>query len=358
MVVNGYSEILLGRTVESSPGRHELEEILKAGQKAAALTGQLLGFSRRQIVRPRVLDLPVAMAEIEADLRKTAGPRAELVFRHPAALSPVKIDPAQLEQVLLQLVANGREATEKRGGVITVETADFTIDEAFARENDGARPGAFVLLSVSDDGCGMDEETLAHVFEPFYTTREPGKGSGLGLATVYGIVKQNEGYVKVESRAGAGTVVRVFLPRVGTVPASPARGREEGEGRPRSDTILVVEDEWAVRSLILHVLKDAGYSVLEAANGEDALALAAKYRERIDLLLTDVMMPGLTGKEVAQRLRAERPGIRVIFMSGYSYDSLFDADAEGSHMEFLPKPFAPDRLLAKVEALLAGARRR
>jgi PAS domain S-box-containing protein len=361
MVVNGYSEILLGKTPESAPGHHELEEVLKAGQKAAALTSQLLGFSRRQIVRPRVLDLPVAIAELETDLRKLAGPKAELVLQHAPEVSPVKIDPAQLEQVLLQLVLNAREATEAKGGAIVVGAADVVLDEAFARDNDGARPGPHVVLSVTDNGCGMDEATLAHVFEPFYTTKEPGKGSGLGLATVYGIVKQNEGYVKVESRTGQGTAVRVYLPRVGPVPGPPGGERkeaDEGKGKERSATVLVVEDEWAVRSLIQHVLRDAGYAVLEAGTGTAALELAGKCRERIDLLLTDVAMPGMTGKEVAQRLRAERPGLRVLFISGYAYDSLFEGEEESSATEFLPKPFAPDQLLEKVEALLQAGKKK
>ncbi len=258
----------------------------------------------------------------------------------------MKIDPAQLEQVLLQLVLNAREATEAKGGAIVVDVADVSLDEAFARDNDGAHPGPHVVLSVTDNGCGMDEETLAHAFEPFYTTKEPGKGSGLGLATVYGIVKQNEGYVKVESRAGQGTAVRGYFPRVGPVPASPGGERKEpGEGKAkgRAATVLVVEDEWAVRSLIQHVLHGSGTSALE---------IAGRYRERIDLLLTDVAMPGMTGKEVAQRLRAERTGLRVLFMSGYAYDSLFDGNEDSAITEFLPKPFAPDQLLEKVEALL------
>jgi PAS domain S-box-containing protein len=362
MVVNGYSEILLGRSTESAPGRHELEEILKAGQKAAALTSQLLGFSRRQIVRPRVLDLPGAIAELEPDLRRLAGPKAELVFQKAPGVSPVKIDPAQLEQILMQLVLNSREATEEKGGAIVVEAADVHLDDAFARDNDGGRAGPHVMLSVTDNGRGMDEETLAHVFEPFYTTKDPGKGSGLGLATVYGIVKQNEGYVTVESRAGRGTAVRVYLPRVGAVAPPPGRDPKVApeKGRGRTDTVLVVEDEWAVRSLIHHVLKEAGYEVLQAGCGPDALELASKYGERIDLLLTDVAMPGMTGKEVASRLRTGRPGLRVLFMSGYAYDALFEGEEAGETdpSEFLAKPFAPDQLLEKVEVLLSAGQKR
>jgi PAS domain S-box-containing protein len=360
MVVNGYSEILLGRTPESAAGRHELEEILKAGQKAAALTSQLLGFSRRQIVRPRVLDLAVFIAELEPDLRRLAGAKAEIVFQAKPGVSPVKIDPAQLEQIVMQLVLNSREATEEKGGAVVVEAADVHLDESFARDNDGARAGPHVMLVVTDNGRGMDEKTLAHVFEPFYTTKEPGKGSGLGLATVYGIVKQNEGYVKVESRAGLGTTVRVYLPKVGPVAAAPGLDPKPSSDKPRerTDTILVVEDEWAVRSLIRHVLREAAYEVIEAGSGPDALELAAKYGDRIDLLLTDVAMPGMTGKELASRLRTGRTGLRVLFMSGYAYDALFEGEDEGSPdaAEFLSKPFAPDQLLEKVESIL-GARK-
>jgi PAS domain S-box-containing protein len=354
MVINGYSEILLGRTPEGRPGRREIEEVLKAGQKAAALTSQLLGFSRRQISRPRVLDLPAAVAELEEDLRKLAGPGAEVAFRHEVGVPPVKIDPGQLEQVLVQLVLNAREALPEGRGRISVEIATVLLDEAFARENDGARPGPAVAITVSDEGRGMDEATLARAFEPFFTTKEPGKGSGLGLATVYGIVKQNDGYVRVESRPGEGTRVRIYLPRVEAVvpPPSKLRGPADRD-REKDETVLVVEDEWAVRSLVRHVLGEAGYAVLEASSGQEAIEVAERFRDRIDLLLTDVVMPGLGGRETARRLREARPGLKVLFMSGYSYDALLgETGEEPFDAEFLSKPFPPDILLEKVETLL------
>ncbi len=359
MVVNGYAEILLGRTPEGSPGRHELEEILKAGQKAAALTSQLLGFSRRQVVRPRVLDLPAAVGEMEEDLRRLAGPRAQVEFRHAAGQRPVAIDPAQLEQVLFQLVQNAAESLPEVGGRIAVETAAADLDEAFVRENDGARAGPHVTLAVSDAGRGMDEETLSHAFEPFFTTKETGKGSGLGLATVYGIVKQNGGYVRVESAAGSGTTVRIYLPPVMPVAPPPARARDEAPPSPagRQETILVVEDEWAVRGLIHQILRPAGYAVLEAASGEDALEIAARYRDRIDLALLDVEMPGMGGRAAARRLRGGRPDLKVLLMSGYPW-APEDAEGDLPDAALLPKPFAPELLLKSVAALLRPTRAR
>ena len=359
MVINGYAEILIGRTPEGQPGRHELEEILKGGQRAATLTSQLLGFSRRQVVRPRVVDLPAALVELEEEIVRVAGPGVEVSFDHAPGVSPVKIDPAQLEQVLLHLVQNSREAMEEKGGRIAIETADALLDEFFVKENEGARAGAHVVLSVRDDGRGMDEEILSRVFEPFFTTKEPGKGPGLGLATVYGIVKQNDGYVKVESRIGEGTRVRVYLPKVGPVPATPPRIREPGaEGAKEAGAlVLVAEDEWAVRTLVQQILRGAGYTVLEASNGAEALELAKKCRDRIDLLLTDVVMPGIGGKELAERLAEARPGLRTIFMSGYSYDAVVAESGEGAEAEFLAKPFSPDALLEKVEGLLRARKR-
>ncbi|HEU4395984.1 MAG TPA: response regulator, partial [Planctomycetota bacterium] len=359
MVINGYSEILMARTPEGRSGRHEIEEILKAGQKAAALTSQLLGFSRRQISRPRVIDLPAATADLEEDLRKLAGPGAEVAFRHEVGVRPVKIDPGQLEQVLVQLVHNSRDALPGGKGRITVETSTVLLDEEFCRDNEGARPGPAVVIAVSDDGCGMNEETLAHAFEPFFTTKEPGKGSGLGLATVYGIVKQNDGYVRVDSRVGEGTAVRIFLPPVEAVAAPPSKRPPSNPKSERDETILVVEDEWAVRSLVRHVLRDAGYTVIEASSGTEAIEIAGRSRDRIDLLLSDVVMPGMGGRETAKRLLEQRPGLKVVFMSGYSYDALLgDTGAEGMEAEFLSKPFPPDLLLEKVETLLRPSKAR
>jgi PAS domain S-box-containing protein len=328
--------------------RRALERRHFQAQKMEA-NGQLAGGM------PRVLDLPAALGELEADLRKLAGEKAELALRYAMGTSPVKIDPSQLEQVLVQVVLNARESFGEGPGRIAIEVEDVEVDEAFVGDNEGARAGPHVRISVVDDGRGMSEETLGRAFEPFFTTKEPGKGSGLGLATVYGIVKQNEGYVKVESRAGEGTAIRIYLPRVQPVVAGPSKRPAPAERTGRkAETVLVVEDEWAVRSLIDHVLRDAGYTVLEADNGQAALELAGKVGARIDLLLTDVVMPGMSGREVARRLRAERADLRVVFMSGYSYDALF-SDEDGGVSDFLPKPFPPDLLLEKVEALLRAA---
>jgi CheY-like chemotaxis protein len=318
----------------------------------------LLGFSRRQVVRPRVLDLKASMGELEEGLRRLKGPGVALEFRHAADLRPVKIDPAQLDQVLVQLVLNSREALSERGGRILIETSNSEFDEAFVAGNEGARLGPHVQIAVADDGRGMDPETLAHVFEPFFTTKEPGKGSGLGLAAVYGILKQNDGYVRVESRPGAGTTVRLWLPRVEAVTATPSARADRPEAAvARAGTVLVVEDEWAVRGLVRQVLSRAGFSVLEAGEGQEALDVAAKHGKDIDVLLADAVMPGMGGREVAERLRAERPGLKVILMSGYSWDALM-ADSDGAaEAEFLSKPFAPDELLARIEGLMKATDR-
>ena len=367
MVINGYAEILLGRTGEGRPGRREMEEILRAGQRAAALTSQLLGFSRRQVVRPRVMDLPAATGALEEELRRLAGPAAALSFLHAEGQKPVKIDPVQFEQVLVQLVLNASEALPAGGGTVAVETGSADLDEAFVAANEGARAGPHLFLSVRDEGRGMDEETLSRCFEPFFSTKEPGKGSGLGLATVYGVVKQNDGYVRVESGPGKGTRVTVYLPPVEPVEATPgvARAPAGGAGGPAAatakegaGTVLVIEDEWAVRTLVHQVLRGAGYAVLQAESGEDALELAMKHGAPIDLVLSDVVMKGMGGRETVKRLRAERPGLKALFMSGYSYDALvFDEGAELGE-EFLPKPFSTEELLLRVEGILRPAPKR
>ncbi|NUN52712.1 MAG: PAS domain S-box protein, partial [Planctomycetaceae bacterium] len=360
MVINGYAEILLGRTGEGRPGAAELGEILRAGQRAAALTSQLLGFSRRQVVRPRVLDLPAATAALEEDLRRVAGPRASLRFVHGEGQRPVKIDPVQLEQVLVQLVLNASEALPDGAGAITVGTGAAVLDEAFVRANEGARAGPHTFLSVVDGGRGMDEETLSRCFEPFFSTKEVGKGSGLGLATVYGVVKQNDGYVRIESAPGRGTTVRVYLPPVEPVAPPPGEGRAPSAGREEAagsaSTVLVIEDEWAVRYLVRQVLRHAGYQVLEAESGEDALELAMKHQGRIDLVLSDVVMKGMGGRDAVRRLRVDRPDLKVLLMSGYSYDALVEDEGADLGEQFLPKPFSTEALLAKVSGLLRAVK--
>jgi two-component system, cell cycle sensor histidine kinase and response regulator CckA len=345
----GYSEVLLHRLPAEGPLRREVEEIKKAGDRASSLTRQLLAFSRRQVLQPKVLDLNAIVASMENMLRRLIGEDIELVTVLGRRLGAVKADPGQLEQVIVNLVVNARDAMPE-GGRLTVETGR---SEGHGETGILPPPGGWVVLSVTDTGVGMDEETRAHLFEPFYTTKGPGKGTGLGLSTVYGIVAQSGGHIAVESEPGRGTTFRIYLPR--------AEEERPGEaGRPRlfaipgrgTETILLVEDEEAVRSLASEILRMNGYSVLEAADGEEALLLSGQHAGPIALLLTDVVMPRLSGFELARRLRTLRPGLKVLYMSGHT--DIADIPPEGlaSGAAYIQKPFTPGVLARTVRALL------
>ncbi|MBN9522390.1 response regulator [bacterium] len=352
-VINGYADLLLQGLPPGDPARELLGEIHKAGERSAGLTRQLLAFSRQQVLAPRVLDLNAVVADTASLLRRVIGEDVKLATAPGRGLWPVKADPGQVEQVLLNLAVNARDAMPT-GGRLTIETADVELDESYAAGRPDARPGPHVLLAVSDTGHGMPPEVLARIFEPFFTTKGVGKGTGLGLATVYGIVKQSGGHVGVYSEVGVGTTFKVYLPRAesgpggGTAPPrppAPPRGTE---------TVLVVEDEDAVRALTRHVLRHAGYVVVEAADA-GAAARAAEGRE-IDLLVTDVVMPGLGGRELAERLRASRPGLKVLYLSGYTDDAVVRHGVLHERVHFLQKPFTPAALAWKVrEALDAPA---
>ena len=350
-VINGYSEILLTRVEGGSPLAADLQEINKAGQRAATLTRQLLAFSRRQILEPKVLDLNPVISELEKMLRRLIGEDIELAARLDPAIGRVKIDPGQLEQVIMNLAVNARDAMPQ-GGKLSIETVNVELDEAYAAEHAGARAGSYVMLAVSDEGCGMDETVKSHLFEPFFTTKEKGKGTGLGLATVYGIVKQHGGYIWVYSEVGRGTTFKIHLPRVeGAVEYPRPRGRGTG-AQKGSETVLVVEDDPAVRRLVEEALRRNGYQVLMASSSNEARNLCLTQRRPIDLLLTDVVMPDLSGHELAKLLELLRPGLRVLYMSGYTDDTIVHHGVLDAGTAFLQKPFSPDALAAKVREVL------
>jgi PAS domain S-box-containing protein len=350
-VITGRSELLLRRVGHQSPLTPDLDLVVRTAERAASLTRQLLAFSRKQVLEPRVLDLNGIVANMERMLRRLIGEDVDLAIRLATGLWRVRADPGQIEQVLLNLSVNARDAMP-RGGRLTIETINVELDEAGARRlGSSARPGAHVLLAVADTGCGMDAETLSHVFEPFFTTKGPEQGTGLGLSTVYGIVKQSEGEIAVESEPGRGTTFRIFLPRVAARESIGERPR--GPAYPRgTETVLLVEDEDAVRRLAREILRIAGYTVLEASNGAMALDVASRHTGRIDLLVTDVVMPGMGGRELAEALQAERPGTRVLYLSGYTSETIGRHGVEGSDALLLHKPFSPASLARTVREVL------
>ncbi len=355
-VIRGYSELFLGRPGPTDDMRKDIEEVKKAADRASGLTRQLLAFSRRQFIAAKVLDLKALVANMDGMLRRLIGEDlVEFNAELDASTGAIKADPGQVEQIIMNLVVNARDAMPK-GGRLTIETRNVTIRERVRLDAVGVAPGSYVLLAVRDNGHGMDAETRSHLFEPFFTTKEKGKGTGLGLSTVYGIVKQSGGSIIVESAPGRGTTFRIYFPRVeqevpgqtGAVEATdPARGHE---------TILLIEDEPAVRGLVHETLRLHGYTVLEARHGIEALLTSAKYVGPIHLLLTDVVMPQMSGPEVAEKILTVRSGIKVLYMSGYPDHPVFDKGSVNRQTGFLPKPFSPHVLAQKVREVLDGGK--
>jgi PAS domain S-box-containing protein len=348
-IILGCSELLQGQLEPAGPARALVEQIRNAGERAANLTRQLLAFSRKQIVAPKVLDLNAAVRDMGQLLRRLIGEDINLVTSLGPSLGRVKIDPGQLEQLLLNLTVNARDAMPQ-GGNLTLETADVELGGNRAPGDPEFLPGKYVMLAVRDDGSGMTEEVKARVFEPFFTTKEVGRGTGLGLATVYGIVKMNHGHIDVESAPDRGSVFRVYLPRVEEQPSGllpPPKALRRG-----TETILLAEDEEAVRSLARRVLEMAGYKVREAQNGPQALQLCAPHSGPIDLLVTDVVMPHMSGRQLAERFQAERPGLKVLYLSGYTEDAVVRHGVVETEVAFLSKPFTPVALAEKVREVL------
>ena len=346
----GYSELLLEHAGDDRAIAAEVEEVKKAAERAARLTRQLLAFARRQALATQVLDLNDTLTELHKMLGRVIGEDVRLAIVTTPHLDRVKIDPGQIEQVIMNLAVNARDAMP-RGGTLTIETANLVVDHAGAAGHPDVAPGAYVTLSVRDTGSGMSRDVLAHVFEPFFTTKPPGKGTGLGLATVYGIVAQSGGHVAIDSAPGRGTTVTICLPRVdGDVAAAvPRAGSASARG---SETILLVEDEGAVRQLMERTLANLGYAVLKAATVHDAIALAGDRDRRIDLLLSDVVMPDLSGPDVAQRVVRLHPEIKVLYVSGFANRIPLDVGTLNRRASFLPKPFTPQALAAKVRECL------
>jgi CheY-like chemotaxis protein len=346
--------MLGGELSANDPMRADLEEIEMAARRAADLTRQLLAFSRQQVLQPKLVDLNEIVGHMEKMLQRLIGEDIELSTAGPLDLGKVLVDPGQIEQVIMNLSVNARDAMPS-GGKLTIETANVVLDEAFAAEHAGMKPGEHIMLAVSDTGVGMDKATLSRIFEPFFTTKEIGKGTGLGLSTVFGIVQQSAGTVYVYSEIGKGTSFKIYLPRavelsaataehpIASVPLEHLRGTE---------TILLVEDEPQVRNLSRTILRRYGYHVMEGQNGGDALLICEQYPAVIHLLLTDVVMPRMSGRELSDRLRALRPMMKVLFMSGYTDSSIIRHGVLESGVAFLQKPITPEILIRKVREVL------
>ncbi|HZC25175.1 MAG TPA: ATP-binding protein, partial [Candidatus Binatia bacterium] len=354
-VVIGYSELLCAKPELDSLMRSYIESIKKAGERAASLTSQLLAFSRRQVMQPSVINLNILVRETENMLRRLMREDIQQEFILESALWKTRADPGQIIQVILNLAINGRDAMPK-GGKLTVRTANVTFDDMVSIHGIDVSPGKYVLLSVTDTGTGMDAQTLERVFQPFFTTKDAGKGTGLGLATVYGIVKQSGGYVFVDSEMGKGSAFTIYLPRCEQRAAAPAtQGRmsaSRSKARNGSDTLLVVEDETAFRDLLRDGLQAHGFEVLIAANGVEALRLAEQFDGDIRLLVTDVIMPLMSGPELATSLKKLRPKTDVIYISGYTDDKLRE-EYESGELMLLHKPFYIDELLIKIQEVIA-----
>jgi CheY-like chemotaxis protein len=336
-----------------SPYRADIEEIRKGADRAASLTQQLLAFSRRQILQPRVLDIDQAVTGVDTLLRRLIGEDITLTTALESGGACVSADLGRVEQILMNLAVNARDAMPN-GGQLNISTRVVDVDEDFTRANPGSRTGRFVQITVTDSGQGMSEDTLSHLFEPFFTTKALGRGTGLGLATVYGVVKQSNGYIRVESKLGAGTRFDILLPLVEAEPTPAHEVQLPAAASAQDATVLVAEDEDAVRSLACRVLRKHGFNVLEASNGAHAIEVARNHDGVIHLLLSDLVMPQLGGRELAEQLMAARPNIKVVFMSGYSSDALMQRGINHAKAGFLEKPFTPNALVSKIRELLSS----
>jgi PAS domain S-box-containing protein len=350
-VINGLSDLILEQIAQDDPVHADVQEIRHAGDRAATLTRQLLAFSRQQILAPQVMNINTVVAGMESLLRRLLDEDIDLVVVPAPGLGSVKADPGQIEQVVANLTVNARDAMPQ-GGRLTIETQNVTLDENFACQDGVAvTPGPYVALVVSDSGIGMDEATRARIFEPFFTTKGPGKGTGLGLATVYGIVKQSHGFICVDSEVGRGTTCKIYLPQV-TEAAGADQPGPTVDSTAGTETILLVEDNAGLRKLTIRLLERAGYTVLGAATGEEALSLLERQGDSAHLLLTDVVMPGMSGRQLAEQLAQTHPGIKVLYMSGYTSDNIVRRGVLDAQVSFLGKPFTASRLLRKVREVL------
>jgi two-component system cell cycle sensor histidine kinase/response regulator CckA len=347
----GYGEFALNELDPDTDLHGNVEEMMAAANRAALLTSQLLALSRRQTMQPKIVDINMAATNLGKLIQRVIGENIELVINLGRDIKPVKVDSGQIEQVILNLAINARDAMQQ-GGKLIIETSNVELDEEYSRTHVNFKAGTYVIVAVSDTGVGMSQEVLAQIFEPFFTTKEAGKGTGLGLSIAYGIVAQSGGHIQAYSEPGYGSTFRIYLP-VTAETAETAPKRRRGEGMPRgTETILLVEDDQVVRNIVRTLLKGAGYVVFEAPNGADAIHIADDYGDTIHLLLTDIIMPGMNGKALAENLLSKRPGMRVIFASGYAEDVIVHYGILDPGIAFMQKPFTSRTLVSKVREVL------
>jgi two-component system cell cycle sensor histidine kinase/response regulator CckA len=355
MVIKGHTELLLNSLPRSGPVAHKIEQIDRSADRATALTRQLLAFSRMQVLQPRIMNLNAVMEDMGKLLPRLIGEDIDLSIRPGADIGMIRADASQLEQIIMNLVVNARDAMPG-GGRLLIETSNAELDYNYSSAHPIVRPGRYVLLAVSDNGTGMDAETQAHIFEPFFTTKEQGKGTGLGLSTVYGVVKQSGGFVWVYSEVGKGTCFKIYLPRVDQPAELPGAPQAFSEAPRGTETVLLAEDEQDVREVAREFLESGGYQVIEATDGASALHLAAQHAGEISLLITDMVMPGITGQELAARLQQQRAGLRVLYMSGYSERAAAEAAQIDASVRLLTKPFSRSSILRTIREILNDAR--
>jgi nitrogen-specific signal transduction histidine kinase/ActR/RegA family two-component response regulator len=352
-VIKGYSELIVMAVEGNVPVRAHAEEVLKAADRAAGVTSQLLAFSRKQVFELRTVRLNEVVANVEKLLRRLIGEDIQLITTVGPNLGWIKADPGQLEQVLMNLAVNARDAMP-HGGTLTIKISHSKLDETFTRHHLDFQPGMYCVLSVADSGCGMNKDTLSKLFEPFFTTKDPGKGTGLGLSIVHGIVKQSRGHILVSSEPGVGTIFNIYLPCVEAPAAVRSSSDPTSAASSGTETVLVVEDEVQVRTLECGLLEASGYHVLAASHGGEAMQVCREYPGTIHLLVTDLILPQLNGRELARQAVPIRPSMKVLYVSGYPDETLVTAGVARSQVPFLQKPFASDALLFSVRKVLDG----
>jgi two-component system cell cycle sensor histidine kinase/response regulator CckA len=351
-IITGYSDLILHRLPKIDPTIRDIKQIKQASEKASRLTNQLLAFSRRQVLQPKLVNLNSIVMDNNKMLRRLIGEDIELIHVLDPNLGVIKADPGQIEQVIMNLAVNARDAMPT-GGKLTIETGNVLLERDYMHKHIAVQPaGNYVTLSITDNGNGMDEETLAHIFEPFFTTKEYGKGTGLGLSTVYGIVKQSEGFIWVNSDAGSGSTFKIYFPRVWEQLPETTPIHKSSKSLSGQETILLVEDEEMVRELAVRILTEKGYQVLEASRGETALEISKNSKQPIDLMITDIVMPGISGKKLAYEIKKERPDLKVLYISGYTDEIISQQGYIEQQVDFLQKPFLPDKFLLQVREIL------
>ncbi len=350
-VILGYVDLAKMRLARQHPVLKDIAEIEKAALRSRDITMQLLAFSRKQVIEPKIVDLCELVAHTQKAIARLIGEDIDLTVLAGDGIGAVKIDPSQVEQILINLAVNARDAM-LQGGKLIIEIADATLDEAYCERHIGSTPGRYVRLSVSDNGTGMDKETLKHIFEPFFTTKEEGKGTGLGLATVYGIIKQNDGYINVYSEPGYGTTFSLYLPSVGDIIDKQDSAEDSDIDLTGSGRILLVEDDPMVLQIARGMLESLGYWVTATHHPKEAIAIFTEAEEPFDLVITDVVMPSMSGKDLKSRLNETRPDLKVLFMSGYTADIIAHHGVLEEGIQFLQKPFTIQSLARKVNDIL------